>query len=58
MVVVVVVAAAAVKSQYYKNIKIVLFACVTKNQLDAQLILGIFRQTLHVSGISRSVVRR
>jgi len=31
---------------------------VKKNQLDAQLILSIFRQPLHVSGISRPIVRR
>jgi hypothetical protein len=29
-----------------------------KNQLDAQLILSIFRQPLHVSGVSRPFVRR
>jgi hypothetical protein len=31
---------------------------VKKNQLDAQLILSIFRQPLHVSGVSRSIIRR
>jgi hypothetical protein len=31
---------------------------VTKNQLDAQLILSIFRQSLHVSGVSRPIIRR
>jgi len=31
---------------------------VKKNQLDAQLILSIFRQTLHVSGVSRPIIRR
>jgi len=31
---------------------------VKKNQLDAQLILSIFHQPLHVSGISRSIIRR
>ena len=31
---------------------------VKKNQLDAQLILSIFRQPLHVSGISRTIIRR
>jgi len=28
-----------------------------KNQLDAQLILSIFRQPLHVSGVSRPIIR-
>jgi hypothetical protein len=46
------------KSQYNKNIKIGLFTCVTKNRLDAQLILSIFRQPLHVSGISTPIIRR
>jgi len=31
---------------------------VKKNQLDAQLILSIFRQPLHVSGASRPIIRR
>jgi hypothetical protein len=31
---------------------------VKKNQLHAQLILSIFRQPLHVSGISRPIIRR
>jgi len=31
---------------------------VKKNQLDAQRILSIFRQPLHVSGVSRSIIRR
>ena len=31
---------------------------VKKNQLDAQLILSIFRQPLHVSGVSRPIIRR
>jgi len=31
---------------------------VKKNQLDAQLILSIFHQPLHVSGVSRSIIRR
>ena len=30
---------------------------VKKTQLDAQLILSIFRQTLHVSGVSRPIIR-
>jgi len=34
------------------------YNCVKKNQLDAQLILSIFRQPLHVSGISRPIIRR
>jgi len=29
-----------------------------KNQLDAQLIISIFRQPLHVSGLSRPIIRR
>ena len=29
-----------------------------KNQLDAQLIFTIFRQHLHVSGVSRPIIRR
>ena len=31
---------------------------VYKNQLDAQLVLSVFRQPLHVSGVSRPVIRR
>ena len=31
---------------------------VKKNQLEAQLILSIFRQPLHVSGVSRPIIRR
>ena len=31
---------------------------VKKNQLDAQLILSIFFQPLHVSGVSRPIIRR
>ena len=31
---------------------------VKKNQLAAQLILNTFRQPLHVSGISRLIIRR
>jgi len=31
---------------------------VKKNQLDAQLILSIFYQPLHVSGISRPTIRK
>jgi len=29
-----------------------------KNQLDAQLILSTFRQTLNISGISRPIIKR
>ena len=31
---------------------------IKKTQLDAQLILSIFRQPLHVSGVSRPIIRR
>jgi len=31
---------------------------VKKYQLDVQLILSIFRQPLHVSGVSMSIIRR
>jgi len=31
---------------------------VKKNQLDAQLILSKFNQPLHVSGVSRPIIRR
>jgi len=31
---------------------------VKKNQLDAQLILSIFRHPVHVSGVSRPIIRR
>jgi hypothetical protein len=31
---------------------------VKKYQLDAQLILSIFRRPLHISGISRPIIRR
>jgi hypothetical protein len=31
---------------------------VKKQQLNAQLILSIIRQPLHVSGVSRSIIRR
>jgi len=34
------------------------YNCVKKDQLDAQLILSIFRQPLHVSGVSRPIIRR
>ena len=30
---------------------------IKKNQLDAQLIVSIFRQPLHVSGVSRPIIR-
>ena len=32
--------------------------CVKENQLDAQLILSMFRQPLHVSGVSRPIITR
>jgi len=35
-----------------------LLFCVKENQFDAQVILSIFRQPLHVSGVSRPIVRR
>ena len=31
---------------------------VKKNQLDVQLILSIFRQPVHVTGVSRPIIRR
>jgi len=31
---------------------------VKKSQLDAQLILSTFRQPVHVSGVSRPIIRR
>jgi len=34
------------------------FACVKENQLDAQLILGTFRQPPHVSDVSRPIIMR
>ena len=34
------------------------YNCVKNDQLDAQLILNIFRQPLHVSGVSRPIIRR
>jgi hypothetical protein len=34
------------------------YNCIEKTQLDAQLILSIFRQPLHVSGISRPIIGR
>jgi len=36
----------------------VCFHRVKKNQLDTQLIFNIFRQPLHVSGISTPIIRR
>jgi hypothetical protein len=35
-----------------------LYIRVQKDQLDAQIILSIFRQTLHVSAVSRPVIRK
>jgi len=42
---------------------IVLFNCsqmirVKKTQLDAQLVLSIFRQPLHISGVFRPIISR
>jgi hypothetical protein len=34
------------------------YNCVNKNQLDAQLILSIFCQPLHILGVSRPIIRR
>jgi hypothetical protein len=34
------------------------YNCVKKNQLDAQIILSIFRQPLLVSGVSRLIIMR
>ena len=34
------------------------YNCVKKNQLDAQLILSIFRQPLHVSCVSTPIIKR
>jgi len=36
----------------------VVFTRAKKNQLDAQIILSKFRQPLHVSGVSRPIIRR
>ena len=36
----------------------VCFHRLKKSQLDAQLIVSIFRQPLHVSGVSRSIIRK
>jgi hypothetical protein len=33
------------------------YNCVKRNQLDAQLIISIFRQSVHVSGVSRPIIR-
>jgi len=38
--------------------KTLLITRVKKNQLDAQLIISVFRQPLHVSGVSRPIIRR
>jgi len=34
------------------------YNCVKRNELDAQLILSIFRQSVHVSGVSNPIIRR
>ena len=44
--------------EFYVLLTVHLEIIVQKNQLDAQLILSIFRQTLHVSGASRSIIGR
>jgi hypothetical protein len=36
----------------------IVYSRVQKNQLAAQLILSIYRQPLHVSGVSRPIIRR
>jgi len=41
-----------------KNSQRINFYCVKKNQLNAQLVLSVFRQPLHVSGVSRPIIRR
>jgi hypothetical protein len=46
---------AATSSYYFARF---LFIRVKKNQLDAQLILSIVRQPLHVSGVPRPIIRR
>jgi hypothetical protein len=33
-------------------------ACVNKNQLDAQIIVSIFRQPINISGVSGPIIRR
>jgi len=38
--------------------KIITVSSCKEIQLDAQLILSTFRQTLHVSGVSRPIIRR
>jgi len=43
--------------QNLQNIKIVLFTCLKKTQLDAQLILSIYRQPVHVLGLSKPIIR-
>jgi hypothetical protein len=44
----------------WKLVVVIIFSYnrVMKNQLDAQLILYIFRQPLHVSDVSRPIIRR
>jgi hypothetical protein len=36
----------------------VILVRIKKTQLDAQLILSVFRQPLHVSAVSRPIIRR
>jgi len=45
-------------AEFYVLLAVHLDVIVKKNQLDAQLILSIFCQTLHVLGISRPIIRR
>jgi Na+/H+ antiporter NhaA len=44
----------------YFILSYIVYNCVKKKQLDAQLILSIrvFRQPLHVSGVSKPIIRR
>jgi len=46
------------RSLFYVLLTVHLDSRVKKNQLDAQLILSIFRQPLHVSGVSRPIITR
>ena len=49
-----------IKTEWYYYVQYTLrFGnCVKQNQIDAQFILSIFRQSLHVSGISTPIIRR
>jgi hypothetical protein len=46
------------KANFYENVVLLIYTRVRKNQLDAHFILSIFRQPLHVSGVSRRIIRR